>query len=451
MSCGHSFCRLCLLQSTQLAPDGRSCPQCRRVIDDIRDPATHPVDLRLKNRVLLLENKERGAAAETGGDPDEDGEFAATASAGRSSRPDPEETATTKVVPLTLYEERRREHERLLQQLRARQQEQLPIFYGSSSAANYAVGASVQLHFFEPRYRILIRRSWEGERRFLCCAKRPSPGDAAVLVQVDVAKFLEDGRANVVGTAVGRVSIRRCWEEAGTEGLWYATVDEIVNRAEAARPEQYGDGQRRLQRVQFLLQEAIQTGAPMYNRGDIRGCFDLYYSVARTVVASDPRDGVGDDAARTRMLRPLAEVVAKYENGALRGATRTAVLDGAAWELRHCFDAILAMDARSTTSSGETLLRGSSPVIRGSFAELPVLQISSAAVPRVGDTVTLRLFEPRYRVHLMQEMESQQQRGQFLYCAEENPRTGSVAVLSRLESSYVEEEAARNTVWRHNL
>ena len=38
LKCGHSFCRACLLQSTKLAPDGRSCPQCRALI------AIAPVD-----------------------------------------------------------------------------------------------------------------------------------------------------------------------------------------------------------------------------------------------------------------------------------------------------------------------------------------------------------------------------------------------------------------------
>ena len=40
LRCGHSFCRLCLIQSTTLSPDGRSCPLCRSEVD-IHDPATH--------------------------------------------------------------------------------------------------------------------------------------------------------------------------------------------------------------------------------------------------------------------------------------------------------------------------------------------------------------------------------------------------------------------------
>ena len=43
LKCRHSFCRACLLQSTKLAPDGRSCPQCRELIA-ITDPLTHPAD-----------------------------------------------------------------------------------------------------------------------------------------------------------------------------------------------------------------------------------------------------------------------------------------------------------------------------------------------------------------------------------------------------------------------
>ena len=49
----------------------------------------------------------------------------------------------------------------------------LPIFAMSPGTR---VGAPVLLHFFEPRYKILIRRAWEGSRLFVFCACRPCPG-----------------------------------------------------------------------------------------------------------------------------------------------------------------------------------------------------------------------------------------------------------------------------------
>ena len=41
--CGHLFCRVCLLQSKVLSPDGRTCPLCRGVLA-MGDPLNHPVD-----------------------------------------------------------------------------------------------------------------------------------------------------------------------------------------------------------------------------------------------------------------------------------------------------------------------------------------------------------------------------------------------------------------------
>ena len=42
LACGHTFCRYCLIKSTRLAPDGRSCPLCRSLIS-IRSVMEHPV------------------------------------------------------------------------------------------------------------------------------------------------------------------------------------------------------------------------------------------------------------------------------------------------------------------------------------------------------------------------------------------------------------------------
>ena len=52
----------------------------------------------------------------------------------------------------------------------------------------------------------------------------------ALLVAIDDARFLPDGRANVTGRGIERVPLRRCWVEEGTGGLWYASVDSTVER-----------------------------------------------------------------------------------------------------------------------------------------------------------------------------------------------------------------------------
>lgn len=52
LGCGHSFCRCCLLRTTQLSPDGGSCPNCRTKIDI--DPDKAPADASLQARVKAV-------------------------------------------------------------------------------------------------------------------------------------------------------------------------------------------------------------------------------------------------------------------------------------------------------------------------------------------------------------------------------------------------------------
>lgn len=52
LGCGHNFCRCCLLRTTQLSPDGGSCPNCRTKIDI--DPDKAPADESLQARVKAV-------------------------------------------------------------------------------------------------------------------------------------------------------------------------------------------------------------------------------------------------------------------------------------------------------------------------------------------------------------------------------------------------------------
>ena len=52
LGCAHSFCRPCLLRTTQLSPDGGRCPNCRSKIDINPDQA--PVDTALQARVKAV-------------------------------------------------------------------------------------------------------------------------------------------------------------------------------------------------------------------------------------------------------------------------------------------------------------------------------------------------------------------------------------------------------------
>merc|ERR1719191_814055 len=53
LSCSHTFCRLCLLKSTRLAPDGRSCPECRALIA-IKDLVGHPTNKELEAKLRTV-------------------------------------------------------------------------------------------------------------------------------------------------------------------------------------------------------------------------------------------------------------------------------------------------------------------------------------------------------------------------------------------------------------
>jgi hypothetical protein len=181
LGCQHALCRLCLLKSTRLSPDGRSCPLCRSPIE-IASIADHPSAAHITASV-------RAAVGDA------------------------------------TYEARLHEHALEIQALRERADTELPIFamYPGSRP-----GSRVALHLFEPRYKILIRRAWEGNRSFIYCGELPRPGGTGVLVRVDDAVFLPDGRANILGRGVQTVTLDAVWVEEGTGGLYHAKVKTAV-------------------------------------------------------------------------------------------------------------------------------------------------------------------------------------------------------------------------------
>ncbi|CAK0828948.1 unnamed protein product, partial [Prorocentrum cordatum] len=226
LRCGHTFCRLCLLQSTRLAPDGRSCPTCRTHVE-IKDPRNEPTDPEIESRVRML-------------------------------------------VPPEALEKRRAADAEELAALEDRERRRIPVFYMRGVASRPS--EQVRLHFFEPRYKVLIRRAWEGNRRFLCAQKPPQEGDEVLLVEVDSAHFLPDGRANIRGVGRERVQVRHAWVEEGTDGLYYAEVDWASKDAAGVVPRQVSDEER----VLLSLRAAIAVGAPAYNLGRVAACASIY-------------------------------------------------------------------------------------------------------------------------------------------------------------------------------
>jgi hypothetical protein len=94
----------------------------------------------------------------------------------------------------------------------------LPVF---SMPGAVALGQQLNLHFFEPRYKLLIRRVWASRTRcFVYSPWAPVAGRPAALVRVDRVCFWPDGRASVVGRVVAAaVELAAVWVEDGTGGL----------------------------------------------------------------------------------------------------------------------------------------------------------------------------------------------------------------------------------------
>jgi len=82
--------------------------------------------------------------------------------------------------------------------------------------------------------------------------------------------------------------------------------------------------------AQAWIGMAISIGAPAYNTGDRQGCFDVYSTTARMILATVP--DLGAEAA-TRLRDALA-----------KSATLTDA-DERAWAMRHAFDAVGEMGA----------------------------------------------------------------------------------------------------------
>ena len=93
--------------------------------------------------------------------------------------------------------------------------------------------------------------------------------------------------------------------------------------------------------IRTMLSAAIQLGAPVYNSGDLRGCYEIY-------------------AATAKMLNRIVDG-ADDEREVLRDALEEAALESdvneQAWTMRRAFDAILGEE----TDEGEAPPEGEPP------------------------------------------------------------------------------------------
>ena len=131
-----------------------------------------------------------------------------------------------------------------------------------------------------------------------------------------------DELAAIVGSAVKGFR-QKLWEHAAAGNEAQLTGKAAAEQAASVR-------QR--------LQAAISRGAPTYNRGDKRGCAELYLSTAKDILA-DPAQNDLQPAAVVQQV--LQEAVARAQPLLAEGDPQKD--DEAAWLLRHAFDGLLEL------------------------------------------------------------------------------------------------------------
>ena len=88
--------------------------------------------------------------------------------------------------------------------------------------------------------------------------------------------------------------------------------------------------------VRGTITKAINTGAPLYNRGDAEGCFRLYERVAVDL---------------TDRLKACPGAAGALREGVERARTHATSFEEKAWALRDAFDGLLDVVARYDAAS----------------------------------------------------------------------------------------------------
>lgn len=182
LSCGHSFCRLCV--TNILSKCDKKCPLCKAVCSHI-DPYLHSQNIVINNCVKSVFSQNR-------------------------------------------YNRRIQESNKEKEMMRKK----IPVFI--SDVVRYP-GMVVQLHLYKLRYLHMINRAMASGNKFayLCTSMndnghehRPYNNDIAVIVKIEECRFLPDGSCLMRGFVEKRIIVKSNWLEKGTEGLWNITYSE---------------------------------------------------------------------------------------------------------------------------------------------------------------------------------------------------------------------------------
>lgn len=180
LPCGHTFCQLCVLRCFERT--NRRCPSCRS-----------PCHISAKGRIVNILISEIL----------------------KTSWPE-------------LYSHRLAEMNSEIKAMK----DQIPLFcFPEALFPNQPF----RLHFFEPRYILMIQRCLEGNRRFgffPTDGTQPEIGQVGTFAEIKECTFLANGRSLVYVMGLSRFTVCESWVEPGTQGLWYASVEQFDDEDE---------------------------------------------------------------------------------------------------------------------------------------------------------------------------------------------------------------------------
>jgi len=173
ISCGHSFCRVCLVKS--LRRSKKKCPQCRAVCHMSAEDAQE--NIMIKDLAMHTNSVEYAARLL--------------------------ESEVEKKTWSTL----------------------LPIFYYNETLFP---GGRLDLHLFEPRYRVMMQRVVSSTRSFAYVPNfhqySASIGDIALVALLEEVEFMADGRCTLQARLSSRMTISDHYIEEGTQGLHFCRL-----------------------------------------------------------------------------------------------------------------------------------------------------------------------------------------------------------------------------------
>jgi Lon protease-like protein len=205
ISCGHTFCRVCLVKS--LRRHKKQCPSCREICHI--SPENAQENIILKSLALQV-------------DPAVYQQRAAESAV--------EKANWAAVYPVFLYN-----------------QAMLPC-------------NKLSLHLFEPRYRLMMTRIVNTSRAFayLSIAYEVAVGDIALVAELKETEFLVDGRCILEATLCKRSRVVEHYVEEGTQGLHYCRLERIHDDPV---PEAQQETLRALKQHAVTLSETLLSNA----------------------------------------------------------------------------------------------------------------------------------------------------------------------------------------------